>query len=356
METYPNIILPGKSQRIENLLNNDFCKDFVSQLQKAENIETFSIMGNSYGEQFFLELAPYLQKIKTIKKVILNDIFTSRKDSILPSLKLLNASLQNKNITLLDISSNAICPDGCFLIKDILIKNPSIKYLYLNHTALARIGTVHICDALKKGGQNLKVFQATKNRIETEAVKIAAILRQMSELEELVIFQNNIRDEGMLELIRSLEECPKLRYLDIGDNLLKGESVDLLFKVLKGKKELKVLKISDCNVSQEDSHKFEEFFRDVEFDLEFFGFNYNEVDDLKGFCESLKVCKNLRKVEVKGTYMEEEEEECNEIREVLPGMDLLFESDFDDDIDLEVEQKGKMDKLLNEFLDMQITN
>ena len=352
MENYPNIILPGESKKIEKLLNNPFCKDFVTKLEKAEHIETFSIMGNSYSEQFFLELAPYLLKIKTIKKVILNDIFTSRRESILPSLEILNASLQNKNILLFDLSYNAICPDGCKKIEDILINNPTIKYLYLNHTALARIGTVHICEAITKGGLDLKVFQATKNRIETEAKKLAEVLTKMGNLEELVIFQNNIRDEQMLDLINSLKNCEKLRILDLGDNLLKSESVDLLINILKGKKNLQVLKISDCNIKEEDSKKFQEFFNKENHQIEILGYNYNEIEDLKEFCEGLKICKKLKKVEIKGLDLEEED--YNDIKLVLPEIDLLFESDYDDDIDLEEEQQNKMDQLLGEFVDMKL--
>lgn len=50
-------------------------------------------MGNSYSDKFFEELSQYLEKIKVIKKVILNDIFTSRKEDLLISLDHLNKSL-----------------------------------------------------------------------------------------------------------------------------------------------------------------------------------------------------------------------------------------------------------------------
>lgn len=70
-------------------------------------------MGNSYGCQFFEELLEFKDQIKEIKCVILSDIFTSRKEEILDSLGFINDFLANKNILMFDISSNAICPDGC---------------------------------------------------------------------------------------------------------------------------------------------------------------------------------------------------------------------------------------------------
>ena len=69
--------------------------------------------------------------------VILSDIFTSRTDEILDSLECLNEGLQNKQIELFDLSNNAICPDGCVKIKDILLTNQNMKFLILNHVALS---------------------------------------------------------------------------------------------------------------------------------------------------------------------------------------------------------------------------
>lgn len=47
-------------------------------------------MGNSYSDKFFEQLLPFLEKVKEIKKVILNDVFTSRTSEILPALKFIN--------------------------------------------------------------------------------------------------------------------------------------------------------------------------------------------------------------------------------------------------------------------------
>lgn len=122
---------------IDSLLNDENCKTFLEQIKATEYIETLSLMGNSYGKNFFKELQPFLKKVKEIKKLILNDIFTSRKEEILDSLEYLNDALENKGIVLFDLSSNAICPDGCLKIRNIIEKNPTIKYLYLNHVALS---------------------------------------------------------------------------------------------------------------------------------------------------------------------------------------------------------------------------
>lgn len=132
-------------------------------------------MGNSYGSQFFEELLEFKDQIKEIKCVILSDIFTSRKEEILDSLGFINDFLANKNILMFDISSNAICPDGCIQLKDIIETNKNMKYLNLNHVALSQAGTVTITEYILNGKLNLKSFQAVKNRIEIEAKKLSEI-------------------------------------------------------------------------------------------------------------------------------------------------------------------------------------
>ena len=96
--------------------------------------------------------------MKYVHKVILTDIFTTRKDEILPSLRYLSQGLANKNVVLFDISQNAICPDGCQELVPLLLANPSIMYLYLNHVALSEKGSRVIAQAIKDSGMDLIVF------------------------------------------------------------------------------------------------------------------------------------------------------------------------------------------------------
>ena len=149
------MILPAQQKKIESLENEELCKEFLSDLKKAKFIDTFCLMGNSYSDKFFEELSKYLENVQEIKKVILNDIFTSRKEDLLISLDHLNKALQNKNIVLFDLSNNAICPNGCLRIKDIFMTNKTIKYLFLNHSALSQDGTVTISQFLKESELDL---------------------------------------------------------------------------------------------------------------------------------------------------------------------------------------------------------
>lgn len=153
-----DLIIPSKSKKIDSLLNDPICKDFLEKLQTIKRVDTFCLMGNSYGLQFFQELAPYVEKLESITKVLLNDIFTTRSDEIVPSLKIISKMLENKNVIVFNLSDNAICPDGCYELRNFFLTNKNLKYLYLNHSALSQLGTKAICEYLMESEIQLKTF------------------------------------------------------------------------------------------------------------------------------------------------------------------------------------------------------
>ncbi len=169
----------------------------------------------------------------------------------------------------------------------------------------------------------------------------------MPDLEDLVLFQNNIKDKEMVVLIKSLHYCKKLKTLNLCDNYLNSESIGELVEVVKSNKNLKNLKISDCNVTEEDTLKLQNMLKALDNQLEFLGYNYNEIEEVDDFIESLQNQKNLLNLEIKGLCLEEEENE--KFKKKLPKTAILFESEDEEDLDLEEQEKQKMDDLMKEF-------
>lgn len=355
-----NLVMPAKEKKIETL-KDPICASFLSDLEKAVVVNTLCLCGNSYSLQFFQELSPFLQKIKSINKVILSDIFVSRKEGIVPSLEILNRDLSNKGIVLLDFSYNALCPDGCAVIVDILKTNKDMKYLYLNHVALSQPGTVSICKAVIEGKLDLISFQAIKNRIEIQATWVADMVAGLPNLEELIIFQNNIKGPEMTKLLDSLRNCKKLTHLDISDNYLKPESVDSLVELMGKHVDLRVLKIGDCNIEEEDTEKLVKSLKELEKkSLTTFTYNYNEVGDLDEFVAVLKEFKDLKSFECRGLGLDEEDYE--KAQAVVKNVDCAFESDDEDlseEEDKPVEEKESKDdkimRLIDEFTHLEFS-
>lgn len=356
MQIDTNLIMPHRECKIESLEGNHLCVQFLADLNKTENVNVFCLCGNSYGLKFFQELEKHAKTLRSVKKLVLSDIFISRKEEIVPSLEILDRIFSNKGLVMLDVSYNALCPDGCAAIVNMIKTNKELKYMYLNHVAMSQEGTVSICEAMKEGQLNLVSFQAIKNLIETQAVKLAEVLGNMSNLEELVLYQNNIKEEHMDVLIDSLKNCPNLKSLDISDNYIKTSSMDHLIALLEKTGQLRVLKIGDCNIDEKDTNKFIHFLETVRNNkLELLTYNYNEVTDLNRMVEVLTSYKSLKIFEFKRTDLDEDR--IKSLQEKLPHVNCTFESDNEEeenDKAKPVDKNTKIDKLTDEFLHLSI--
>lgn len=60
------------------------------------------------------------------------------------------------------MSQNAITPDGCKIIKDLISSNETLEHLILNHVAMSDEGGSIIANSIKN--LKLKSFEAEKNR------------------------------------------------------------------------------------------------------------------------------------------------------------------------------------------------
>jgi len=354
MQAEINLIMPPKERKIESLEDDHLCTKFLADLKTAENVNVFCICGNSYGLKFFQELEKHSANLRSVKKLVLSDIFISRKEEIVPSLEILDRMFSNKNLIMLDFSYNALCPDGCATIVNMIKTNKSLKYLYLNHVALSQAGTVSICDAIKEGELDLISFQAIKNRIEIQAVRVAEVVAKMPSLEELVLYQNNIKEEQMDALIDALKNCPNLKSLDISDNYIKSDSMNHLIELLENCNDLKVLKIGDCNIEDKDTKKFIQFLKSAKNKkLELFTYNYNDVDNVDKMVDALVEYKDLKTFELKGLGLDEDEVDA--LKEKLPNVECTFESEDEEEEEAKpVDKQSKIDQLTDEFLHLTI--
>jgi Ran GTPase-activating protein (RanGAP) involved in mRNA processing and transport len=319
-----NLIIPPRGKMIEELEGHPLCLDFLAGLKATTSIDFLCLSGNSYSALFFQQLAPYLAKMTRITRVVLADIFTTRKNDIIPALQVLSSCLQNKQIVLFDLSSNAICPDGCEAIQDVLKTNPTLKHLILNHIALSEKGTVTITKAIEEGGLSLRVLRVIKNRIENEAARFSQMLGHMLDLEELIIFQNSIKHDGMTALLAALQKNRHLRVLDIGDNHISDVHAEMLAEIIRSHERLRVLRIDDCNISKKGSRIIFQALEETAFkNLEEFSYDYNEFDSVNGLLKALQDYNRLRAIRCKGA------DDTNDVS-IQTGLKVEFESDDED--------------------------
>lgn len=78
----------------------------------AQTIRYLQLTGNSYGVHFMEQLAPLLTPL-TITHLGLNNVFVSRLNTeIPPALICLTGGLRPEAVKFLDLSNNAIAPNG----------------------------------------------------------------------------------------------------------------------------------------------------------------------------------------------------------------------------------------------------
>lgn len=123
----------------------------------------------------------------------------------------------------------------------------------------------------------------TRNRAENRgAIAIAKALPHLPKLKELIVFQDVIKKDGMVELLKSLtDNCKDLELLDIRDNFLKEEAVLEMVKLIKTASNLKALNISDCNIEEDENNSIIDAIESSNIKLEKLGYNYAELNSLQ---------------------------------------------------------------------------
>lgn len=69
--------------------------------------------------------------------------------------------------------------------------------------------------------------------MEIEVKHLAKVFANMTELEKLVLWQNNIKGEEMKILLEALKSCKNLKELDLSDNYLDDEAIVVLVELIK---------------------------------------------------------------------------------------------------------------------------
>eukprot|EP01015_Nassula_variabilis_P001574 TRINITY_DN1084_c0_g1_i23.p1 TRINITY_DN1084_c0_g1~~TRINITY_DN1084_c0_g1_i23.p1 ORF type:complete len:324 (+),score=72.25 TRINITY_DN1084_c0_g1_i23:66-1037(+) len=266
-----------------------------------------SISGNSYSKEFCRDFGEELKKCVNLERLNLNDIFVGRKkDEIPESLTNLTKYLaSNEKLYAMDLSNNAIGPNGAQALAPFFETTKTLKVLIINNCGLGIEGARIIAQALQKGNVNLEVISMARNRIEDDGVThLASSLRNMTELREVYVFQNFIRKEGMKNLLEALKSTTKLEALDVQDNYIIEGSVDALISIIYNSEKLKVINVSDCNISEDSNERIIEALEATNLKFEKFGYNYNELNDsdlAKRFLNVLVTENpNLKRLDIKG--------------------------------------------------------
>ncbi|VDK33362.1 unnamed protein product [Taenia asiatica] len=239
----------GKSIKVDT---EEDAKIILEALKTKRSMTALRLSGNTIGVDGACSIGSELSSHKHLRKCLFSDMFTGRMvDEIAPALKQISVGIMSSgaHLTELDLSDNAFGPRGVVGVTD-LLSSPAcftLKVLRMNNQGLGHQGAKHLAEALSKGikesnGKGLKLihFSAGRNRLEN----VGACL-----LADLHLYQNGIGihgSDGIKALSSAISKNTRMRVLNLSDNSLKEEGGIEVARTLKWVPQLKELILDDC--------------------------------------------------------------------------------------------------------------
>eukprot|EP00038_Savillea_parva_P014411 m.10985 g.10985 ORF g.10985 m.10985 type:complete len:630 (-) comp2799_c0_seq1:16-1905(-) len=247
----PIFSIKGEQKKVPEEHSAQEIADGIAKL--APTLRTAELSGNTFSLDACETFAKALTNCKNLECFLCDDAFTGRlKTMIHPALGLLAQGLMGSRLTVLDLSDNAVNPQGAERIAPLLTRCMTLKELYLNNTGVGPAGGKIIGDALleasRAGGAQygLHRFVLGRSRLESEgAIALADAFASMGTLIEVRMFQNGIPPPAAEKLATGLAANANLEVVDVSDNRLKLQGSVAMANALRSWRNLRVLNLSD---------------------------------------------------------------------------------------------------------------
>lgn len=240
------------------LTSEEDIASYLEEIQAIENLQEIHLGGNTLGVGACQALGKVLKEKKTLKVADFADIFTGRLITEIPdALRALCDSLvDHESLVELDLSDNAFGGRSAEPMVNFLTNNHHFSILKLNNNGLGVTGGKIVADALLAAGEELvkqnKPSKLTtvicgRNRLEDgSAPHWAKAFASHKTLEEIRMFQNGIRMDGIVAIAQGLAACKQLKVLDLQDNTATVSGSRGIAAALPHWQDLETLNLSDC--------------------------------------------------------------------------------------------------------------
>ncbi|KAG7581574.1 Leucine-rich repeat [Arabidopsis suecica] len=136
-----------------------------------------------------------------------------------------------------------------------------LTVITLSYTNLENGGAIALVNALKNSAPSLQVIEMAGNNITYEAAPaIAVFLAAKRHLKKLNLSENDLKDEGCLEIVKSMDGL-ELEYVDVSFNDLRREGALGLARVVIKKESFKMLNIDGNMISIKGIEEIKEIFK-----------------------------------------------------------------------------------------------
>lgn len=162
----------------------------------------------------------------------------------------------------LDLRDNMFGVEAGVALSKALSKYAGLTEVYLSYLNLEDEGAMAIARALKESAPSLEVLDMAGNDITAEAAPIvAACIAEKQHLTKLNLAENELKDEGAIQISKVLEESHlQLKEVDMSINSIRRAGARVLARVVVQKPEFKFLNIDGNFISDEGIDEVKEMF------------------------------------------------------------------------------------------------
>lgn len=275
------------------------------------------------------------------------DIFTGRLISEIPdALRALCDSLvDHTSLVEINLSDNAFGGRSAEPMVNFLTHNHHFSILKLNNNGMGIQGGKIIATALIEAAaeleklnlpSKLKTVICGRNRLEDGSAPTWSKAYSLhTNLEEVRMFQNGIRMDGIIAITQGLANCPNLKVLDLQDNTATLRGSRGIAASLPKWTNLEVLNLSDCLLKPKGGYLvIDALGKGANAKLKTLQLQYCDLDrkalDLLGKVIEGGAVKELEKLDINGNWADEEDE-C--IERIKKGLEKHGHEDGLDELD-----------------------
>lgn len=152
----------------------------------------------------------------------------------------------------LDLRDNMFGVEGGIALSKALSKHENLKEIYLSYLNLEDEGAVALANVLKESAPSLEIFDIAGNDITAEAAPaLAAFIAAKTLLTKLNLGENELKDEGTIQISQVLESLSQLKEVDLNTNLIRRAGARVLAQAVVQKPDFKLLNINGNFISDE---------------------------------------------------------------------------------------------------------
>ncbi|XVE66039.1 hypothetical protein DITRI_Ditri08aG0049400 [Diplodiscus trichospermus] len=163
----------------------------------------------------------------------------------------------------LDLRDNMFGVEGGVTLSNALSKHLNLVEVYLSYLNLEDEGAIAVANALKESAPSLEVLEMAGNDITAEASpSIAACIAGKQHLTKLNLAENELKEEGTIQISRALEEGHSLlKEVDISNDFIRRAGAQHLAQVVVNKPGFTLLNINGNIISDDGIDEVKEIFK-----------------------------------------------------------------------------------------------